>query len=66
MAPGTETSDGPVPQIFSIGYEGKTIGAFISILKAAHAERLINDRNASLRSRNGDSTIRQRSADARS
>ena len=65
MAPGTESSDGPAPQIFSIGYEGKSLEEFIALLKGALVERLIDDRNASSRSRIRDSTIRQRSADAR-
>jgi len=46
MAPGTETSDGPIPQIFSIGYEGRTLEEFIALLKAAHVARLIDVRDA--------------------
>jgi len=34
------------PIIFSVGYEGKTLGAFIALLKAALVERLIDVRDA--------------------
>jgi len=34
------------PIIFSVGHEGKTLGAFIAILKAALVERLIDVRDA--------------------
>ena len=35
-----------VPHIFSIGYEGKSLDAFIALLKAAGIERLIDVRDA--------------------
>ena len=35
-----------VPMVFSIGYEGKTLDAFIALLKAALVERLIDVRDA--------------------
>jgi len=54
MAPGTETSEGPAMTspgsgsvvVFSIGYEGKTLEAFIAILKAAGVQRLVDVRDA--------------------
>jgi len=42
----TEKSDVPSINIFSIGYEGKPIGAFIAMLKQAGVERLIDVRQA--------------------
>jgi uncharacterized protein (DUF488 family) len=33
------------PTIFSIGYEGRTVDAFIAILKAAHVGRLVDVRD---------------------
>jgi uncharacterized protein (DUF488 family) len=38
--------DGPVPIVFSIGYEGKPIDAFVEMLKQNGVERLIDVREA--------------------
>lgn len=57
MSPSRKTADEPapsgqvdlqpaVPYIFSIGYEGKTLDAFIALLKDAGVERLIDVRDA--------------------
>jgi len=57
MAPSSKNADEPspsgqvdlqpaVPYIFSIGYEGKSLEAFIALLKGALVERLIDVRDA--------------------
>ena len=67
MAPSSKNADEPspsgqvdlqpaVPYIFSIGYEGKSLEAFIALLKGALVERLIDVRDAPFSRKPGFST----------